>query len=265
MKLAFLLDRELKGKIIFYNFVPYKNGPYSFEVDRDLKLFNKRRWIELDDKLVRLSQSFSKVFFVEGWEQKWSQVIYRFAELGEKELLEFIYKNYPFYAKNSVLGERNLGDNSSAPISIYTIGYQGLSMDLFIKELVEKGIKVVMDVRNRPFSYKYGFNKYWLNRFLPEFGIKYINTPDLGIEEEIRETLTGENLWEYYIGELNKKEHLLTSLVKGIEKEPTVLLCYEMSPEDCHRSRLAKRIKQIVDLPIINYRLDKREWIEWIE
>jgi len=262
-KVAFLLSE----KIDFYNFIPYKYGPYSFEMDRDLLMFNRNGWINIEDKLVHADKSIRKALSdILSDEIKYKDEINKlankFKNIDEDDLVNYIYKNYTYYTQNSLLKRQQRVGNRTAPVSIYTIGYQNLSIDLFINTIIEKGIKTVLDVRNNPFSYKYGFSYYWLNKYLPEVSIKYINVPELGIEGEYRKKLSGNELWRHYSKSLIGKGNYISKASDEILKQPTVLMCYEIDFNDCHRLRLAQKIQDLVDLPIINFNGKIKQWIE---
>ncbi len=261
-KIAFLLSRKLLNrKTNFYNFVPYKYGPYSFEMDKDLRAFKNNGWIKMQDKSISINKDIIRQFsFETEFEEEVCETTVKYKSIDETNLLDFIYKGYPNYSQNSLLVKQPKVERQSAEISIYTIGYQNLSIDMFINVLIEKGIKTVLDVRNKPLSYKYGFNYYWLNKYLPEFGTKYIGIPELGIEEKYRKIFSQEQLWKHYLESLEVKKDYLDRACDIIKEQPTVLMCFEMNPEDCHRLRLAKKINKIIDLPIINYNIQQNQW-----
>ena len=56
---------------------------------------------------------------------------------------------------------------------IYTIGYEGKSIDEFIEELKNQGVKNLIDVRIRAGSRKKGFSKTALSEYLNNAGITY--------------------------------------------------------------------------------------------
>lgn len=258
-KLSFLLSQ----KINFYDFVPYKYGPYSFEMDKDLRMFNKNGWINIKENLINIDYNSIKSFTDEIiYKCVIQDVVNKFSNMVEKDLLDLIYKKYPFYTIHSILAKSYKYKKQTTPKAIYTIGYEGLSIDSFINILIKKDIKTVLDVRNKPFSYKYGFNYSWLKKYLPEFGIEYINIPELGIEEEYRKTFSFENLWVYYSFILNRKKDVVNKISNFFKKQPSALMCYEKSPDFCHRLRLAKRIQDLTNLPIINFDSKKNQWIE---
>ena len=258
-KLSFLLAQDIS----FYDFVPYKYGPYSFEMDKDLRMINNNGWINMNENWIHINQNSIKLLLIENDHkyESFNNIINKFSNTNEKYLIDFIYKNYPFYTQNSLLITRQKNRKQTTPVSIYTIGYQNLSIDLFIDILIKKGIKTVLDVRNKPFSYKYGFNYSCLNKYLPEFNINYINIPELGIEEKYRKTLSREKLWKHYSDLLDRRKDYLNRVINIVMKRPTVLMCYEINPEDCHRLRLAKKTQDLTNLPIINFDTGLKQWI----
>jgi len=258
-KLSFLLSQKTN----FYDFVPYKYGPYSFEMDKDLRMFNNNGWINMNKNLIYTNYNLIKLLPIEiDHKYELHDIINKFSNVNEKNLLDFIYERYPFYTKNSLLVKKHKSKEQVTPVAIYTIGYQNLSIDSFISILIEKNIKTVLDVRNKPFSYKYGFNYSWMKKYLPEFNIEYINIPELGIEEKYRKTFPREKLWEYYSALLDMKKLCLNRVSNFMIRQPSVLMCYEMFPEDCHRLRLAEKMRDLTNLPIVNFDTGEKQWIK---
>jgi uncharacterized protein YwgA len=128
----FILSFLLSQKINFYDFVPYKYGPYSFEMDKDLRTFSNIGLIDMDEALIYINHKLIRLLSIKtNYEYEIYDIVNKFSDEDEKDLFNFVYKAYPFYTKNKV-------DEYSTPIAIYTIGYQNLSIDLFIKVLIEK-------------------------------------------------------------------------------------------------------------------------------
>ena len=156
---------------------------------------------------------------------------------------------------------KNGSKSKKASVGIYTIGYQNFKIDEFVGLLSDKGIKVVLDVRNKPFSYKYGFSKYWLEKYLPESNIQYINIPDLGIPAKFRNELTGNRLWKKYKEILNYNLNFVEEAIQIIQNNPTALMCFEADPDSCHRSILSQIIHDKTNLKIFHYIQENNEWI----
>jgi len=145
---------------------------------------------------------------------------------------------------------------------VRTIGYQNLKFKDFVDILLSRGITMVVDVRNNPFSFKPGFSKKWLTIHLPEHNIRYINIPELGIPSKYRKELNGSALWHKYDELLMMNENQLLSVADIIRNQAAVLMCFEAHPVDCHRSRLAEKLKDITGLPVTHYCSISNTWSE---
>ena len=71
-------------------------------------------------------------------------------------------------------------------MELYTIGYEGLNQDGFLKWLHYFNIDVVADVRDLPLSRKKGFSKTGLSDFLIKEDIEYFSYRELGVPKERR-------------------------------------------------------------------------------
>ncbi len=127
---------------------------------------------------------------------------------------------------------------------VYTIGYAGTTLERFIDILVQKDVKLLIDVRSVPRSqYFYMFNDVSLSRALTEKGIRYENWK---IEFGARQT----NL-EFFTNDILDYEKFAKSqqFKVGIEKlkeknkyfENICLMCAEIDPINCHRAILCAR------------------------
>lgn len=116
------------------------------------------------------------------------------------ELINYTYRHYPYYAIHSEIAERYLSKdevkamlqykpNASKTI-LYTIGYEGISLEQYLNKLIAKDVKVLVDVRNNPMSMKYGFTKSQLLNACSVVGIQYIHFSEVGIVSEQRQELT---------------------------------------------------------------------------
>jgi len=78
---------------------------------------------------------------------------------------------------------------------LYTCGYEGLDTDEFVARLVEVGVRVVIDVRERPISRKKGFAKRALSTRVALDGIGYLHVPELGCPKQIRDRYRQHRNW----------------------------------------------------------------------
>ena len=127
---------------------------------------------------------------------------------------------------------------------VYTIGYEGVAIDTFLRKLKASKIKRVIDVRRNPISRKPGFSKRRLQEELATIGVEYVHIPQLGIPSSMRRELHSLEDYKSLFDEYEKtilpdaqeyKEHAIQLLTE----KPSALLCFESTPCYCHRSRLA--------------------------
>ncbi|MDB5713266.1 MAG: hypothetical protein JWO15_663, partial [Sphingomonadales bacterium] len=128
-------------------------------------------------------------------------------------------------------------------MQIFTIGYEGVTQAELIAALSCAGVKLVADVRAVPLSRRPGFSKNILAAGLREAGIDYIGlkalgTPPAGREAARKHDLAG--LERIYSGQLELPEAMVQAaqLIEMARERPTALLCFERSPDCCHRSLL---------------------------
>ena len=130
--------------------------------------------------------------------------------------------------------------------TIYTIGYQGVNIDEFVKCLKNNGIEILADVRQRPYSRKAGFSKQALSSRLSEVGIAYKHFEALGCPVQIRDQYKVDRDWFAYCRSykkfLDNESVALESLSSYIKSFPCSLFCFEADANFCHRSLIAKSI-----------------------
>lgn len=80
------------------------------------------------------------------------------------------------------------GDTATLDVNIYTLGYQGVDVDLYVSKLKDAGVGIVADVRETPWSHKRGFCKNILKSELSKAGIDYVHVRSVGNPKENRGT-----------------------------------------------------------------------------
>lgn len=184
------------------------------------------------------------------------------------DLIRYTYKKYPYFAIHSEIADRYLNTEelkkvvqykpTASKTILYTIGYEGISLEQYLNKLIGKDVKVLVDVRNNPMSMKYGFTKSQLFNACTSVGIQYTHFPEVGIVSEQRQELTSQTdydrLFEKY--RKNTLPHTLSTQEKILdllkEKERIALTCFEANICQCHRKHLAEAI---IRLPEWNYEL----------
>lgn len=226
---------------INYDFVRFLATPncVSFELENDIKTFvakdylSQKRYamdLKLDDKLA-----------VQGLKNKIAK--------GEQFAMTVVhYQEKP---------EQN---------TLFTIGYEGISIDAYINKLLANHIKTLVDVRKNAYSNKFGFSKKEIQYCLEKAGIKYIHIPELGIESEKRQELKTaksslssgydlfgngvrniENkLFEDYKANLPSKQKYINKLLQILESEKLVAItCFEADYKCCHRHVLSESLRGV--------------------
>lgn len=133
---------------------------------------------------------------------------------------------------------------------IYTIGYEGYTIDKFITKLKDCNIQQLIDVREIALSRKNGFSKTILSKSLKDAGIMYKHIPELGSPKQVRHQLHKDLDYEKFFKEY--KQHIndpdILDNISDIEgrarRKKTILLCYEKNYKICHRGIIAEELKR---------------------
>jgi len=263
MKWAFLLSCETPshGGKTFYQFIPYRYGPYSFTLNQETDSLIRNGFLEkgLDNRwnLTPLGKSL-EITLPNDVSKDICQISEIYGKLSEQKLINLIYDKYAWFTINSDLPGRRKGKRPVAEKSIYTAGYEGKTVDEFLNLLMESGISRLIDVRYNPISRRYGFHKSTLLRLCSSLKIDYQHLPGLGIPGSEREHLDSDHqytsLFENYRCSLPSREKDLTNVSRLLKSEPSVLVCMEANPEFCHRNVLAQHLTTLIDMTINHLR-----------
>ena len=129
--------------------------------------------------------------------------------------------------------------------TIFTTGYEGLSLQNLTEMILDNDIEQLIDVREIALSRKKGFSKGLLSSHLDHTGVTYKHLPSLGspksIRHKLREDKNYKTFFHQYKKHLKNKNALETITgLEGIAKvQRTVLMCYEQDNKKCHRSTVA--------------------------
>lgn len=141
-------------------------------------------------------------------------------------------------------------------MKLFTIGYEGVTMDEFLAALRNARVERVIDVRALPLSRRPGFPKTPLKNALGEVDIDYVHLRALGTPSEGRTAARAgrkADLERIYAGQLELPEAMVAAeeMKRLAAEKPSVLLCFEREPACCHRALLWQAVAQdaeIVDL-----------------
>jgi uncharacterized protein (DUF488 family) len=127
--------------------------------------------------------------------------------------------------------------------TLFTFGYEGLSIGTFIARLRAARVAIVLDVRELPLSRKAGFSKRSFAKALNDAGLVYAHLPELGCPRQIRERYKANGDWRAYSKEfrtyLAKQSDAVADLVRTANKSRACLVCFEADFNRCHRTIVA--------------------------
>lgn len=141
-------------------------------------------------------------------------------------------------------------------MKIFTIGYEGTTMDAFLAALRGAGVEQVIDVRALPLSRRPGFSKNILVATLKDSGIGYVHLKALGTPKAGRDAAKKGD-WRTMEGVYEGQLHLPEAQAQAAQlrdlaaEKPSALLCFERDPKHCHRTMLLREEGQgfeVVDL-----------------
>lgn len=263
-KYVFLLGEEsfLGRDPAFYEFVPYKYGAYSFAAQREIDALVAYGYIESSATSLKITMLGKKESseIDDCTARAVLAIVSRYGKMPLRTLLKDVYARYPWYAINSDLKELVPNDApklKSAPLAVYTIGYENRSVDGFLNKLLRAGIRRIVDIRANPVSRKYGFARSSLASLAGKLGLGYTHCPELGISSQKRRDVQTPDefreLFGYYEREILPGEPDAVAKVAELMKTaPSVLVCMEKEAVDCHRSRLATRVATLTKLKIVH-------------
>lgn len=257
-KLLFLLTRKQENKS--YDFVPYKYGCFSFQANADLNTLTKYELVSQNGKSW---VCIDETNYFETLKPKDKAAILstkkNYDGLTSKELIALTYRQYPFFAIKSTIAKDVLNKEELKKVEaqirkktetiLYTIGYEGISLETYINKLILNDVRVLCDVRKNSFSMKYGFSKKQLQNACEGVGIKFYHIPEVGIQSEKRKKLSCQADYDLLFEDyketvLAKEKQKQVEILELLQQEQRIALtCFEKNIHQCHRKHLANSIK----------------------
>ena len=133
-------------------------------------------------------------------------------------------------------------------LKILIIGYEGIDVVEFVERLKKYNVTRLIDVREIPISRKKGFSKTALKGKLEKENIKYVHFKSLGSPSPLRKKL--KTNWDYnyffktYLKYLSKNMDAIKEVYQYISDGINCIMCFERTPEKCHRSAVANKINE---------------------
>lgn len=128
-------------------------------------------------------------------------------------------------------------------MTIYTIGYEGKTLDEFCRQLVIRHIDALVDIRELPLSRKKGFSKTPLTAHLQAHDIQYVHVRALGTPRPMRQKLRASGDYETFFREYEQhvqhQQNALRDTMRLAREQRICLMCFEASHTLCHRYQLS--------------------------
>lgn len=255
-----------------YDFIPYKYGCYSYSANADMTAMVRRGFLTEDEKhfylkdpdasigrgptdyLKQLKPTDLKLLL---------EVKTHYGKMSSTALMKHTYIHFPFYAINSEVAENILSKEELEKVTkahpksnktvLFTIGYEGISLEEYLVRLLKNNVKVLVDVRNNPLSMKYGFSKSQLKKYCTSLGIDYVHIPEVGIQSNQRQELNSQSDYDklfavYRKNNLTQTKAHQNEILKLLKQHKRIALtCFEANICQCHRKHLAEAVEALPD------------------
>lgn len=261
-KLLFLFtQRQAKAD---YDFIPYKYGSYSYSAHADLTAMVRKGTLNDLEKSYQRNETTDYFKALKETDKKLMlEIKTLYGKMNANALMRHTYLNFPYWAINSVKAKEILSEeqlekvNDSRPNGhntvLFTIGYQGISLEEYLNRLLKNGVKLLVDVRNNPLSMKFGFSKSQLQRYCNSLEIEYVHFSEVGIQSEQRQELNTQADYDKLFAVYRKNNLAKTTasqlrILGLLEKYNRIALtCFEANICQCHRKHLAEAIEKLPD------------------
>lgn len=244
-----------------YEFIPYKYGSYSYSANADLITMVKKKYLtEKDNLYTKLEEKDYSKEIKPADMLLLREILTTYGHMSNDSLIKHTYINFPFYATKSKIAKGLLSKESykkvlrATPVQkdkvMFTLGYQGISLENYLNKLVRNNVKLLVDVRKNPLSQKYGFSKTLLKRYCESLNIDYIHIPEVGINSNLRKSLQNQSDYDALFEDYKK-----TTLKESVKSQGDILklldnynrialTCFEAEICQCHRLHLSESLKE---------------------
>ncbi len=244
-----------------YQFVPHRFGCFSFQAAADRESLLDKGCLEpVADSGWQLSAK-AKPFLPTQHANALRLFVTRTIPERGKTLIARVYREYPFYAIRSEIVDTVLPDDAerkavrdAAPsengTGLFTIGYEGDSIDGYLNRLIRNNVHLLCDVRKNPLSRKTGFSKRQLAGYCEKVGIAYRHLPELGIPGSRRRELNSREDYDALFEEYEREDlplagNAIEELGRLLKEHKRIALtCFEKDHECCHRHCVAEAMER---------------------
>ncbi len=244
----------------YYDFFPHHYGSYSIVLNYDKECLSQQGLLtSIDDFQLNSRQSFLSQLKPDD-RSVISFMAHDMRGIKGKALIRKVYLEYPHFARRSQIISDILNPaevrqveiwwNTDSSACLFTIGYEGLTIDSFLNMLIASNVSAIVDVRNNPVSMKYGFSKKSLERYVQNADLAYYHLPDLGIPSDLRQGLNTPESYKrlfakYAKDMLPKQKQAIQSVNDLLARHGRIaLVCFESDAQFCHRHKITEYLSQ---------------------
>ena len=247
-----------------YDFVPYRYGAFSFTSYADRRrMVDWGVLVDVDQQWV-LTENGRQIARKAG-NSSIRAFTYRYRSLRGDALIADAYRRHPYFAIRSEIADQVLQEDQPtldriestrpevAPSRLFTIGYEGRTLESYLNLLIREGATLLCDVRRNAISRKYGFSKTTLERACSGVVIRYEHLPELGIESRRRRNLKTEadfkDLFKTYEQTILPNQDDALEIIRTWLKsgESVALTCFELEVDQCHRHCVANALEETIN------------------
>ncbi len=255
-KLVFLFCQRTEKN--YYDFFPYQYGGFSYVLNFDKRHLSTLGYLKNEEFFKLNSQSIPKIKASE--QNALLRLKEEIGSLRGKALIRKVYREFPYFASNSlkkcdILTSKELKQykedwKKEIGPCLYTLGYEGISIDGYLNKLNYHNIKILFDVRKNPISRKFGFSISKLKPYVEKLGIEYIHIPELGIASDLRKQLDSQSsykkLFNLYQNDILPRQEQALKLIKSTVSNHGIgaLTCFEADYKLCHRNKITQFLKK---------------------
>lgn len=130
--------------------------------------------------------------------------------------------------------------------TLVSIGYERKTVNDLVAQLINQGVRVLVDVRLTPLSRKPGLSKTKLSEALAAVGIDYVHHRALGNPKDNRAGFRAgepESRARYHdVLETAAATDALAHVSELLDDGVVALLCFEQDHSECHRDIVVRRL-----------------------
>ncbi len=230
--------------LAFYDFFILNHRIISSRIEHDIEYFTESKILTKNLTITKDGLKLLEIF--QKTNRKLEGIIHTIENYYDKTQMEC--RTIP----DSLEQKKKASNKKKTKTGVFLYGYEKKSLDFLIQFIIENNIEILADVRFKPNSMNFEFNRTYLLKTLEKFipGVHYINFACLGIPPDVRKKMRNENdyyksLLEYYSTKILKdNDENMNTFMDVLKNKRAIIMCKEEHFEECHRSILGARLEE---------------------